>query len=151
MAADWREAANSEMDTMMNKANLSRRFSKVIVGLHSIAVVCFGIEVLVSHTDDYDADGMETPVRAFTLKLQRPLQFNESPLYEIVVCLEFLHQLASSAVTGVLNCLLITLVSAIYEKKICFLEVTSIKQYRMMAVIIANIFNSLLLINACIY
>ncbi|XP_039310426.1 uncharacterized protein LOC120358860 isoform X2 [Solenopsis invicta] len=111
MAADWREAAISEMDTMMSKANLSRRFSKVIVGLHSIAVVCFGIEVLVSaHTDDYDVDGMETPVRAFTLKLQRPLQFNESPLYEIVVCLEFLHQLASSTVSGVLNCLLITLI-----------------------------------------
>ncbi|XP_011694614.1 PREDICTED: odorant receptor 4-like [Wasmannia auropunctata] len=110
MAADWREAANSEMHTMMGKANLSRRFSNVIIGLHSVAVCCFGIEVLASNTDDYDVDGIETPIRAFTLKLQLPSQCNESPLYEVVMCLEFLHQLASSIASGTLNCLLITLV-----------------------------------------
>jgi len=118
MAADWKVAANSELHIMMNKANLSRRFSNVIIGLHSAAACCFGIEVLASYTDDYDADGIETPVRAFTLKLQLPLQCNESPLYEFVMCLEFLHQMASSTVSGTLNSLLITLVSTIYKRKI---------------------------------
>lgn len=118
MTTDWREATVSEMHIMTSKANLSRRFSNVIIGIHSVAVFCFGIEVLASHTDDYDADGIETPVRAFTLKLQLPLQCNESPLYELIMCLEFFHQLASSTVTGILNSLLITLVSVICEKKI---------------------------------
>jgi len=118
MAADWEVAASSEIHIMMNKANLSRRFSNVIIGLHSVAACCFGIEVLASYTDDYDADGIETPVRAFILKLQLPLQCNESPLYELVTCLEFLHQVASSTVSGILNCLLITLVSTIYKRKI---------------------------------
>ncbi|XP_018348722.1 PREDICTED: uncharacterized protein LOC108752420 [Trachymyrmex septentrionalis] len=108
MAADWREATSSEMHIMMSKANLSRRFSNVIIGLHSVAVMCFGIEVLASHTNDAD-HGIETPVRAFTLKLQLPLRCNESPLYELVMSLEFLHQLAASTTTGVLNSLLITL------------------------------------------
>jgi len=121
MAADWREATSNEMHIMMSKANLSRRFSNVIIGLHSVAVMCFGIEVLASHTNDYDADhGIETPIRAFTLKLQLPLQCNESPLYELVMSLEFLHQLASATATGILNSLLITLVSAIYDRKILF-------------------------------
>ncbi|XP_012063166.1 PREDICTED: odorant receptor 45b-like [Atta cephalotes] len=111
MAADWREATSNEMHIMMSKANLSRRFSNVIIGLHSVAVMCFGIEVLASHTNDYDADhGIETPIRAFTLKLQLPLQCNESPLYELVMSLEFLHQLASATATGILNSLLITLI-----------------------------------------
>ncbi|XP_011065191.1 PREDICTED: odorant receptor 24a-like [Acromyrmex echinatior] len=109
MAADWREATSSEMHIMMSKANLSRRFSNVIIGLHSVAVMCFGIEMLASHTNDADY-GIETPVRAFTLKLQLPLQCNESPLYELVMSLEFLHQLASSTATGILNSLLITLI-----------------------------------------
>lgn len=59
MAADWREAADNEMHTTTSKANLSRRFSNVIIGFHSAAVFCFGIEVLASHTDDYGADGIE--------------------------------------------------------------------------------------------
>ncbi|KYM97079.1 Putative odorant receptor 13a [Cyphomyrmex costatus] len=110
MAADWREATNSETQIMISKANLSRRFSNVIIGLHSVAVFCFGIEVLASQTDDYDADhGTDTPVRAFTLKLQLPSQCNESPLYELVMGLEFFHQLASATATGILNSLLISL------------------------------------------
>ncbi|KYM97078.1 hypothetical protein ALC62_12186 [Cyphomyrmex costatus] len=104
MAADWREATNSEMDIMMNKANLSRRISNVIVGIHSVSFLCFSIEVLASYTNDYDADGIEIPVRAFALQLQL-----QSPLYELVMVLEFFHQWASSTTTGILNCLLITL------------------------------------------
>ncbi|XP_011862412.1 PREDICTED: odorant receptor 67c-like [Vollenhovia emeryi] len=110
MAADWRKAAISEIYTMTSKANLSRRFSNVIIGLHSAAAFSYGIGVLVSHTDNYDVDGVETPVREFTLKLQLPFECNESPLYELVMSLEFLHQLASSAMTGVLNSLIITLI-----------------------------------------
>lgn len=121
MAADWREATSNEIHIMMNKANLSRRFSNVIIGLHSVAVMCFGIEVLASHTDNYDTDyGIETPVRAFTLKLQLPSQCNESPLYELVMSLEFFHQLAAAIANAIFNSLLITLVSAIYDRKILF-------------------------------
>ncbi|KAL6254521.1 hypothetical protein P5V15_014574 [Pogonomyrmex californicus] len=111
MAADWKETTIGEMHTMTtmtSKANLSRRFSNVIIGLHSIAACSYGIGVLVSHADN--ADGIETPVREFTLKLQLPFECNESPFYELVMCLEFLHQLASSATTGVLNSLIITLI-----------------------------------------
>ncbi|XP_011694616.1 PREDICTED: odorant receptor 4-like [Wasmannia auropunctata] len=110
MAADWKDAAISDMLTMTSKANLSRRFSNVIIGLHSAAAFSYGIGVLVSNPDNYDGDGVETPVREFTLKLQLPFECNESPRYEVVMCLEFLHQLASSAMTGILNSLIISLI-----------------------------------------
>lgn len=112
MAADWKEAAINELHTMTSKANLSRRYSNVIIALHSAAAFSYGIGVLVSNTDNYDADGIETPVREFTLKLQLPFECNESPRYELVMSLEFFHQLAASVMTGVLNSLIITLVSA---------------------------------------
>lgn len=140
MAADWKEAAICEIYTMTSKANLSRRFSNVIIGLHSAAAFSYGIGVLVSHTDDYDADADETPVREFTLKLQLPFECNESPMYELVMCLEFLHQLASSAMTGVLNSLIITLVSAICKRRILSLYfcVTHLsRRYRMRAVTVS--------------
>ncbi|KAG5318774.1 OR4 protein, partial [Pseudoatta argentina] len=110
MAADWRKAAISEIHTMRNKANLSRHFSNVIIGLHSAAAFSYGIGVLVSHSNDYDIDGDKTPAREFTLKLQLPFESDESPRYELVMCLEFCHQLASSAMTGVLNSLIVTLI-----------------------------------------
>ncbi|GAB1863028.1 Odorant receptor [Camponotus japonicus] len=112
MVSDWKEATINDMHTMTSKANLSRRFSNVIIGLHSVGAFTYGIGVLVSHTDDHDTDAIE-PVRMqreFTLKMQLPFECNESPLYELVMCLEFLHQLASSAVTGILNSLIITLI-----------------------------------------
>lgn len=113
MATDWREAAIGDVRTMMSKANLSRRFSNVIIGLHSVGAFSYGIGVLVSHTDDT----LETPEREFTLKMQLPFECNESPFYELVMCVEFLHQLASSAITGILNSLIVTLVSGICERK----------------------------------
>ncbi|KAM0736512.1 Odorant receptor 2a [Formica fusca] len=110
MVSDWKEATVNDVHTMTSKANLSRRFSNVIIGLHSVGAFSYGIGVLVSNTDDYEADAIETPVREFTLKMQLPFECNESPLYELVMCLEFLHQLASSAMTGILNSLIITLI-----------------------------------------
>lgn len=115
MATDWKEAAISDVRIMVNKANLSRHFSNVIIGLHSIGALSYGIGVLVTHTDDID-DAMGSPHREFVLKMQLPFDCNESPLYEIVMSLEFLHQLASSAVTGILNSLIITLVSGTCNK-----------------------------------
>lgn len=116
MVSDWKEATVNDVHTMTSKANLSRRFSNVIIGLHSVGAFSYGIGVLVSNTDDYEADAIETPVREFTLKMQLPFECNESPLYELVMCLEFLHQLASSAMTGILNSLIITLVSESAKK-----------------------------------
>lgn len=114
MATDWREAATGDVRTMMSKANLSRQFSNVIIGLHSVGAFSYGIGVLVSHTDDT----IETPEREFTLKMQLPFECSESPFYELVMCVEFLHQFASSAVTGILNSLIVTLVSGTCGKNI---------------------------------
>ncbi|KAL0111052.1 hypothetical protein PUN28_012800 [Cardiocondyla obscurior] len=109
MAADWKEAAINEMQTMTSKANISRYIANVIIGLHSAAVIVYVIDVLVFRTSNYNVDGIETSVREFTLKLQLPFECNESPLYEVIMLLEFLHQLVASATNGVLNCLIITL------------------------------------------
>ncbi|XP_019699272.1 odorant receptor 4-like isoform X1 [Harpegnathos saltator] len=110
MAIDWREAALNDVQIMTGKASLSRYFSNLIIGLHSAAAFSYGLGVLVqsSRSDETNANGV--PIREFTLKLQLPFECNQSPRYEVVQCLEFLHQLSASAVTGMLNSLVVTFV-----------------------------------------
>lgn len=110
MATDWKEAAIGDVRIMVSKANQSRYFSNVIIGLHSVAAVFYLIGVLAIHDDGNDTV-TGAPIRKFTLKMQLPFDCNESPLYELVMSLEFLHLLASSAITGMLNSLIIALVS----------------------------------------
>lgn len=111
IATDWREATVNDVQVMTGKATLSRHFSNVIIGLHSVAAFTYATGVLVQGTQNDDVDANGVPIREFTLKLQLPFECNQSPLYEVVQCLEFMHQLSASFVTGMLNSLVITFVS----------------------------------------
>lgn len=122
MASDWKETAISNVRIITGKANLSRRFSNVMIGFHSVAVILYGIGVLVTTFHDHNVDVIDTSTREFMLKMQLPFDCNESPLYELVTCLEFLHLLTASVVTGILNSLIIALVSGKICKNILVLD-----------------------------
>lgn len=117
MDTDWKDVTNSHMHIMISKANLSHRFSNLIVGLHSLTVALYGIGVFIAQTNSYEDDTTEAPAREIVLKMQLPFECDESPLYELVVSVQFLHQITSSAVTGSLNSLIVTLVSTNCGKK----------------------------------
>ncbi|KAL0134074.1 hypothetical protein PUN28_001146 [Cardiocondyla obscurior] len=90
---------------MSNMASLSSRFSNLIVGLHSIAVMFYGIGVIALHNDHGD-----TGNREFFLKMELPFEAGTSPIYEVVMTTQFLHQITAASVIGVLSALLVTLV-----------------------------------------
>lgn len=111
IAMDWKECGNAgdcgnAWCNMSNVASLSQRFSNLIIGLHSVAVIVYGIGVVVLHGDNGDAGDRE-----LFLKMELPFESGTSPVYELVMITQFLHQITAATVIGVLSALLVTLVS----------------------------------------
>lgn len=107
IATDWKECGTPEDYGNMNSvAGLSQRFSNLIIGLHSVAVMVYGIGVVVLRSDDGVAGDRE-----LFLKMELPFESGTSPIYELVMTTQFLHQITAATVIGVLSALLVTLVS----------------------------------------
>ncbi|XP_072750601.1 odorant receptor 82a-like isoform X1 [Anoplolepis gracilipes] len=110
IATDWKECEGAEncgnaWYNMSYVAGLSQRFSNLIIGLHSIAVMFYGIGVVVLHGDNDNPDDRE-----LFLKMELPFESGTSPVYELVMTTQFLHQITAATVIGVLSALLVTLV-----------------------------------------
>lgn len=103
IATDW-EKCGDTLCSMSAVANLTHRFSNLIIGLHSTAVLFYCIGVVALGGDDV-AD------RELFLKMELPFESGTSPIYEVVLATQFLHQMTAATVIGVLTALLVTLVS----------------------------------------
>ncbi|XP_018401491.1 PREDICTED: odorant receptor 13a-like [Cyphomyrmex costatus] len=105
IATDWKECGDA-LYSMNNVANLSHRFSNLIIGLHSTAVLFYGIGVVALRSDDV----VDAADRELFLKMELPFESGTSPIYEVVMTTQFLHQMTAATVIGVLSALLVTLV-----------------------------------------
>lgn len=80
-----------------------------------MSVFLYGTGVLVAHVDETDDDEedvqLAVPVRELFLKMELPFESNASPVYEVVMITQFFHQLAAATIVGVLNALIVSLVS----------------------------------------
>lgn len=84
-----------------------------------MSVFLYGTGVLVAHTDEADdeiddeIDDVQPamPERELFLKMELPFESNVSPVYEVVMITQFFHQLAAATIVGVLNALIVSLVS----------------------------------------
>lgn len=107
IATDWKECEDA-LYSMSSVANLSHRFSNLIIGLHSTAVLFYGIGVVALRNNDIGDDAAD---RELFLKMELPFESSTSPIYEVVMITQFLHQMTAATVVGVLSALLVTLVS----------------------------------------
>ncbi|KAL6254490.1 hypothetical protein P5V15_014543 [Pogonomyrmex californicus] len=105
ITTDWEECRDS-LYNMNSVANMSHRFSNLIIGLHSTAVLFYGIGVVALRNDDVT----DTADRELFLKMELPFESGTSPIYEVVMTTQFLHQMTAATVIGVLSALLVTLV-----------------------------------------
>lgn len=103
MSNDWRE--NSGMYAMIDKAILAHRCSKLTIGVYSTAVLLYSTASINfrKQTDDVCRD--------LLIKMELPFVFCESPIYEIVACVQFVQLMAVASSIGMLDALMITLVS----------------------------------------
>lgn len=103
MSHDWYEY--SSMYTMIDKASLSHRYSKLVIGVYSTAVLLYSIATI-----DFRKP-INNDCRQLLIKMELPFVFCESPIYEIVVCVQFVHLMAVASTIGMLDALIVTLVS----------------------------------------
>lgn len=104
MSKDWREYPG--MCAMVDKAVLSHRCSKLIIGIYSTAVLLYS-----TATINFRRDGDRDSQRELLIKMELPFVFCDSPIYEIVVCVQFVHLMAVASAIGMLDALIVTLVS----------------------------------------
>lgn len=102
MSKDWNKCSN--MYAMIDKAVLSHRCSKMVISIYSTAVLLYSTASLgfVKKIDN---------CRELLIKMELPFTFCESPVYEIVVFVQLVHLLLVSWAIGVLDALIVTLVS----------------------------------------
>lgn len=121
MARDRSECATGWAACSMSRTiYVSHRSSNLIIGLYSMSVLLYGTGVLVTHLDEPDESDelderaerqLATPPRELFLKMELPFESNASPVYEVVMTVQFFHQLAAATIVGVLNALIVSLVS----------------------------------------
>lgn len=111
MARDRTDCATEwAVCSMSRTTDMSHRSSNLIIGLYSMSVFLYGTGVLVAHADEFDEE-LAVPVRELFLKMELPFESNSSPAYELVMITQFFHQLAAATIVGVLNALIVSLVS----------------------------------------
>ncbi|XP_020289111.1 odorant receptor 4-like [Pseudomyrmex gracilis] len=110
MARDRSECVtNWAVSSMSRTVYISHRSSNVIIGLYPMSVFLYGTGVLVASPDEVkEVDEPQT--RELILKMELPFETNTSPVYEIVMVTQFIHQVAAAALVGVLNALIVSLI-----------------------------------------
>lgn len=103
MSKDWRECPG--MYAMVDKAVLSHRCSKLVIGIYSTAVLLYST-ASIDFRKNVGAD-----CRELLIKMELPFGFCESPIYEIVMFVQFIHLLAVAWAICVIDALIVTLVS----------------------------------------
>lgn len=110
MSRDWRNCGTVafNVQTMMNKASLSHRCSMLIIGMYSMAVVVYVSVIMELNSIDNKSGKGENQL---FLKMEFPFVYDFSPVYEIVMFVQFIQLLSNASIIGMLDALIITLVS----------------------------------------
>lgn len=106
---DWNNcgAIAFNIRTMTDKASLSHRYSMLIIGVYSLAVAVYVSVIMeINHLESDEHSKGE-----LILKMKFPFGYDFSPIYEIVMFVQFLQLLSNASVIGMLDALIVTLVS----------------------------------------
>ncbi|EZA57554.1 hypothetical protein X777_02093, partial [Ooceraea biroi] len=108
ISRDWHncDSVSFNMHTMTNKANLSRRYSMLIIGVYWMAVVVY-VSVIMEF--NYTNESNKAEDHLF-LKMEFPFTYDVSPIREIVMVSQFVQLLSNASVIGMLDALIVTLI-----------------------------------------
>lgn len=110
MAEDWNDCAGSDvtMRETAHKAKLADRITNAMFILHTLTIVAYSIGILLA---DVEVTGQsELPL---LLKVELPVDINTKRMYKMLLTVQFVHLIMSGCGTGLLNALLLTLVSSL--------------------------------------
>ncbi|XP_025262852.1 odorant receptor 13a-like [Camponotus floridanus] len=107
MAEDWNDCAknDSEMHEALNKARISNRITNVIMILHILSPILYGVSMLASV--DITDRTVELP---HIYKIEIPFNINTQYTYKIMLIVELMHLVMCSLSLGIINVLLLILI-----------------------------------------
>jgi len=103
---DWKECDISDEYTMSRIAYVSRWVSNVIIFSHMMSVFLYAIGTLMKIKNENQTD-----VRELIIKMEIPFEIESTSVHIAVLVTQFIHQTSAAGMVGVLNSLLIILVS----------------------------------------
>ncbi|XP_076666637.1 odorant receptor 13a [Andrena cerasifolii] len=111
MATDWTYSSTGKLDTntMISKADLSNRCSKLIMCVYTLAVFFYS-SVFVEIIRESDNTEFDMKSREFLIKMEFPFASYNSPMYECILLVQFFQLMAIASAIGMLDALIITLI-----------------------------------------
>lgn len=91
---------------MTRMAYISRRFSNFIIALYALSVFLYATGTLLRYKSSNQTDTPE-----LILKMELPFKIESTSVHIVVLVTQFVHQTSAASMVGVINSLLITLVS----------------------------------------
>jgi len=115
MDKDWRECVNIDhhLYVMTIKANTSHFCSNIMFSINTIASVSYLLSGYVIRFVYLSGDYNNDTLRQLPIKVQFPFETQQSPIFELLAVILFLHVMLNSCTLSILNALISTLVSFI--------------------------------------
>lgn len=109
MAEDWRDSADSDVDMRETtcKAKLSSRITNAMVTLHALAIVAYSSGIILADVDIND----RANAPPLLLKVEVPIDIHSQLRYKVLLTAQFVYLLIAGCGAGLVNALLLTLVS----------------------------------------
>lgn len=109
---DWSECVinDSYRSTMTSMADMSNRFANIMFSLYAFSSFFLSIgEHLLQSMDDVNEFGNIS--RELPIKMEFPFDISKSPIFECFLFAQFLYDMVIAFVVGLINALLVALVS----------------------------------------
>lgn len=116
MREDWSDCANNDicMRETVRKAKVSERVTKVMMILHTTTIVTYSIGTILA---DIDVTNNTTELLFYT-KVEFPFDVNTQRTYRFILAIDFFFLLMCSWCAGIMNTLLLILVSYKFSNNI---------------------------------
>ncbi|KAF3054420.1 Odorant receptor 063 [Nylanderia fulva] len=104
---DWKIHDASEEYIMTRIADISRRFSTMIISTYVMSVLLYAAGTVLR---SISRSSNQTDARELILKMELPFKIESTSVYIAVLITQFIHQTSAASTVGVINSFLITLV-----------------------------------------
>lgn len=129
---------------MISVADLSHRCTNVMISINALAAFFLSIgEHLLQSMGDIN--GVDNNSRELPIKMEFPFDVSESPIFECFLIGQFLYELVLASIVGMVNALLVSLVSLRFPFEAIF-TIINICIYSLSSFITYNYNNSILLV-----
>jgi len=115
MDKDWRECVNIDhhLYVMTIKANTSHFYSNIMFSINTIATVLYFLSYGYTVRFVYPSRDYNDTVRELPIRIKFPFETPHSPIFELLIVIQFVHVMLIGWTLFIINALISALVSLI--------------------------------------